>query len=129
MSKTTPTQRTLAHLRRNGLQAFIVERWIPIPGHPGGGVKKDMGGFADIIACGSGEIIAIQCTSGLQFSRHINKYRDSDDVMEAILAWVRSGGYFEIWGWRKLLAKRGGKAKVWRPRIERYAEEHLMEAV
>jgi hypothetical protein len=49
--KTKATQRSLAHLRRNGWQSAIVEKWIAPRGKMKFGVRVDVWGFGDILAC------------------------------------------------------------------------------
>jgi len=50
MAGLKPTQRTLRELRDQGRVVDICERWIINPKHPGGGFRKDMFGFIDLIA-------------------------------------------------------------------------------
>lgn len=117
----TPTQRTLKALREDGFLADIVERYISFGG-PGSsspsrnGVRKDLFGIFDILACAPGKgIIGIQCFS-TDWTGH---YRTLlEEKREECLFWLNSGGQIEMWGWRKLKVKRGGKAVRWTPRIE-----------
>jgi len=77
---TTPTQRSLAHFRKLGYWAEVVEKWVPMPGgppcpachrplpRPGGppGIRKDLFGWVDIVALDpvTGTLTFCQTTSG-----------------------------------------------------------------
>jgi len=70
-------------------------------------------------------IIGIQ-SCGQSFAAHRREMLESAEVYkdtgltkpEACLEWLKAGGKLELWGWRKVKVKRGGKAEVWRPRVE-----------
>jgi len=112
----TPTQRTLRELKRQGRIVDVCERWIMMPNHPGGGFRKDLFGFIDLIVLDSAKgIVGIQ-SCGQSYSAHIQKIMDSE-CTEYAIEWLRCGGLLELWGWRKLKIKRGGKATRWAPRI------------
>jgi len=49
--KTHATQRSLKRLRENGWTCAIVEKWIPPRGKMKFGVRQDVWGFGDILAC------------------------------------------------------------------------------
>ena len=120
----SPTQRTLRELRSQGRIVDVCERWIVNPRHPGGGFRKDLFGFIDLIALDSERgIVAIQ-SCGQSFKAHLDKIMDSE-CTEYAIEWLKCGGRIEVWGWRKLKKVRGGKAMVWRPRVK----EILMEDV
>ena len=125
MSKgLSATQRTLRALRNEGLLCEIVEKWVTVPGHPGGGFRKDYLGFIDIIALDASKmtqdqrsgIIGVQ-SCGQAFSPHLRKIMDSETTNN-VIEWLRCGGRLQLWGWRKLKLKRGGKAMRWKPRIQ-----------
>jgi hypothetical protein len=95
----------------------ICERWIPNPKHPGGGFRKDMFGFIDLIALDRDHgIIAIQ-SCGQSFAEHLRKIIAGDECRPLAIEWLLCDGKIELWGWRKVKVKRGGKAMVWKPRI------------
>jgi len=126
MAGLSPTQRTLKELRNLGRVVAITEKWQVIPNHPGGGIRKDLFGFIDLIALDAERgIVAIQ-SCGSSFSEHFRKITDSD-CTENVLEWLRCGGKLELWGWRRIKAKKGGKAMVWRPRIQEITEETIKE--
>lgn len=118
MKGLSPTQRTLRALREQGRVCAITERWNPHVPRPGGGkgVRQDLFQWIDVIAlCPEKGIVGIQST-GQAFAEHLRKMLDGDCTAN-VIEWLRCGGKVELWGWRKLLVKRGGKAKRWAPRI------------
>jgi len=106
----TPTQRTLAKLKADGYKAGIVERFIPRRN-----IRIDLFNIIDIIAIEPGEILGVQST-GSAFSEHWHKL--TEDKAQESYDWIKAGGILELWGWRKLKVKRGGKAMRWEPRIK-----------
>ena len=117
MAGLSPTQRTLRELRSQGRLADVCERWIVNPGHPGGGFRKDLFGFVDIIVLDPEQgFVAIQ-SCGQSFKAHIDKILNSE-ATEYVIEWLKCGGRVECWGWRKVKVKRGGKAERWSPRVQ-----------
>ena len=112
-----PTERTLKYLRDDGFICDMVERWIRNPKHPAGGFRRDLFGFADILAFkpDSPETMLVQ-SCGSDFAAHKRKIKEAPLASE----WLRHHKIMLI-GWRKLKKKRGGKQMVWRPRIETYS--------
>ena len=111
------TSRTLEYIRSQGWVADKVEQFNPYAGKFG--QRKDMFGFGDIVAMGENSIIAIQ-SCGQAFSEHNRKITEDEKVAPFALKWVQSGGRLMLIGWRKILKKRGGKLRVWAPRIKEY---------
>lgn len=114
----SPMERTLKVLRDRGLLPWIVERSIPTRPFP---TKQDFLHIIDVIAIDKKNTIGIQIC-GNDFKAHDRKicieYRDN------ALEWLANPHRtLELWGWRQLLVKRGGKAKVWTPRVKRYTKE------
>lgn len=111
----TPTQRTIRELKNNGMKCAIVEKWNPHVGPHG--IRQDLFGIIDIIALDPERgVIGVQCC-GSSFSAHYKKI--TAERAQETLDWLQTPGTkLEIWGWRKLKKKRGGKAMVWRPRIQ-----------
>ena len=100
---SSPTQRSLALLRKDGWTVCIVEKWVPQ-------ARKtiDAFGFGDCLACRPGDRISlIQTTSA---SNIMARYHKILSLPEAEV-WLRSGGLIFVHGW----AKRGGfgKRKLW----------------
>ncbi len=119
----TPTQRTLKELRDAGLTCGIVERWIPMG--QGKGFRKDLFGIIDIIAIGSEGVVGVQ-SCGQAFAAHKKKMIEEKAVESAL--WLSTPGTsLQLWGWRKIKKKRGGKLKIWAPRILEITLEMIKE--
>ncbi|GAH02053.1 unnamed protein product [marine sediment metagenome] len=116
MSKNT--ERTLKYLRNEGYIAEVVERFIAFP--PPHGHRKDFLGIIDIIAFNEVVTLGVQ-SCGQAFAAHLKKMNES----EMTPRWLESVDR-ELWliGWRKLKVKRGGKLKVWKPRIQIFEREN-----
>jgi hypothetical protein len=90
-TKTSPTQRSLAHLREQGYHCEIVEKWNSFTKQ-----RKDLWGWCDILAIRKGEVLAVQVTASAVSDR-IKKIMASDT-----LSLVRDAGIrIEVHGWRK----------------------------
>ena len=89
---TSPTQRTLAELRKRGYLAAVVERWNAYAK-----IRQDLWGLIDVIGVRDNETIAIQTTSGDHVAERVQKIADSDKA--PILR--RAGWSIVVWGWRK----------------------------
>ena len=104
MAKTSPTQRSLALLRKQGMTVAIVERWNAYTK-----TRQDLLGFADLLAIDplNEKIILVQTTSRSNQSARCRKIFDSEHAR----TWLKSGGLIVVHGW----AKQGprGKRKVW----------------
>ena len=100
----SPTQRTLAELRKRGYIAHIVEKWNPFAK-----IRQDFGGFADILAYKPEipGVLAIQTTSDSNIANRVAKSSQNSNLR----AWLASGASFEVWGWGRK-GKRG-KRKIW----------------
>lgn len=117
MAGLSPTQRTLKAMREQGRIVDVCERWVVNPKHPGGGFRKDLFGFIDLIVLDPEQgIIAIQ-SCGQSFKAHIDKIMDSECTQYVIEFLKCRSAHLELWGWRKVKLKRGGKAMRWKPRI------------
>lgn len=114
----TPTQRTLRELRGMGRLVGTVERWNPHVrrGDGGLGIRQDLFGFIDLIALDPARgIVGVQ-TTGQDFAGHLRKI--TEERAEPCIEWLRCGGVVELWGWRKIKVRRGGKAMRWAPRVK-----------
>ena len=107
-----PTERTLGYFRNRGYTCDMVERFIRNPKHPGGGFRKDFLGFGDILGFNKYETLLIQ-SCGSDFSAHRKKILDLSEP----LWWLNDNRRIILIGWRKVVKKRGGKLKIWKPRI------------
>ena len=101
---TSPTQRTLALLRKDGYSAAIVEKYNSF-------IKRrfDLWGFIDLVAIRSTEkgVLGIQATSGSNITARIKKSL----AIPELKVWLEAGNKFEVWGFSKKGAR--GKRKVW----------------
>ncbi len=109
----TPTQRTLAELRRLGYLAAVVEKW-----NPHAKVRQDLFGIVDVLAIGTpgepeipelGVTLAVQATTGSNVASRIDKLRASP----ALPRLLGAGWHVEVWGWRK-----SARTKRWELRRE-----------
>ncbi len=119
----SPTQRTLAALKAKGCIVGNVERFQRFAGKFG--VRQDLFGFIDLIALDvqGGTTIGVQST-GTSFSGHEHKILEECRALAAL--WLLCGNRLQLWGWRKLKKKRGGKATYWAPRVKEYSLEDFI---
>jgi hypothetical protein len=90
---SSPTQRTLAHLRAAGYPLVqVVEKWIPQARR-----RVDLYGIADVLAVGE-DIVAVQSTSGSNVSARVAKITES----EALPILRKAGIGVLVHGWRKV---------------------------
>ena len=87
----TPTQRSLAALRELGYLVEVVEKWNSFTR-----TRKDLWGWADLLAIRRGEVLAVQVTAQAVANR-VAKVTDSETIGRVREAGVR----VEIHGWRK----------------------------
>lgn len=90
---SSPTQRTLEHLRKTGCQLVaVVEKW-----NPHARIRQDLFGCVDVLAIRDGETIAVQATSGSNVASRVAKVTDSP----ALPAMREAGWRVLVHGWRK----------------------------
>lgn len=103
---TSPTQRTLAWLRKQGYTAAVVERW-----NPHAKVRQDLFGFVDIVSIHPQiqGLSGIQCTTTGHIPDRVRKILAEPRAK----AWLTAGLSIHVIGW----SKRGprGKRKLWEP--------------
>jgi len=111
----SPTARTKNFFELQGAAVAIVEKWIPIPKHPGGGIRKDAWG-ADMLVRQGSLLMAVQSTSGSIHAHRVEKCLANPEIVN----WLHTGVGFYIYSW----AKRGprGKRKVWTPKVTQLIE-------
>lgn len=101
--RTSPTQRSLKHLRNQGFHAQVVEKVVPYKF-----IKIDLFGWIDLVAVKPGEpITGVQTTTGPHVAHRIGKARGN----VALEAWLQAGGRLAVHSWRKRGPR--GKRKVW----------------
>ena len=94
----SPTQRTLALVRKQGFVAQVVEHVVPRTF-----IRRDLFNIIDILAINANHTIGIQTTSGSNVSARIKKAIES----EQLRLWLSSPDRrFLIHGWRKLKSSR-----------------------
>lgn len=107
---TSPTQRTLALLRKGGWPLVaITERWNSFAK-----CRNDLYGFIDVLACKGDLTLAVQTTTGDNVSHRFDRMR----YLPAVVHWLQSPSrHLVIHGW----SKRGerGKRKTWTCRVVR----------
>lgn len=114
MAALSPTQRTLRALRERGLVSAIVEKFNA---HVGPfGIRQDLFGIIDVLALDPETgVIGVQST-GQDFAGHKRKLLEERN--QECRDWLATPGTtLELWGWRKVKLKRGGKAMRWKPRV------------
>lgn len=106
--KTSPTQRSLAHLRKIGWTAAITEHW-----NPHAFIRQDLFGFADLLCLKAGEPhLIVQTTSGNNAAARVTKILAEPKAR----LWLETGGTIVVHGWAKRGAR--GKRKLWTLREE-----------
>lgn len=108
MAKTSPMQRTLEVIKKNETKYWIVEIYKTWAKR-----KVDLFNIIDLLVLDDG-FLGIQ-VCGTDWAPHVRKLMG--DESENTRAWLENQGRLELWGWRKIKKKRGGKAMVWKPRI------------
>ena len=89
---TSPTARSLTHLREAGYLAEVVEKRIPRVF-----ITRDLFGFLDILAIREGEVLGVQVTSGSNVSARIRKIAEHENIGAVRKAGIR----ILVHGWRK----------------------------
>uniref|UniRef100_A0A6M3KZ45 Uncharacterized protein n=1 Tax=viral metagenome TaxID=1070528 RepID=A0A6M3KZ45_9ZZZZ len=122
MAGLSPTQRTLKAMREQGRLCGIVERFNHYAGPYG--TRQDLFGFIDIICIDPVDgIIGVQ-SCGQAFSEHAKKM--TEERNEEMFEWLKHAKV-ELWGWRKVLLRRGSTAVRWKPRVmDFWLEEGMM---
>lgn len=90
---SSPTQRTLKHLRDAGYPLVqVVERW-----NPHARIRQDLFGIIDVVAVGE-DIVGVQATSASNVSKRIAKITESP----ALPILRKAGIRVLVHGWRKV---------------------------
>jgi len=100
----SPTSRSLAHLRKLGFTAQVVEKFNYFTKQ-----RKDLFGCIDIIAIHPEQkrILGVQATSLSNIQSRVKKSEEEPMLQ----TWFAAGGLFQVHGWGKKGAK--GKRKLW----------------
>ena len=102
----SPTQRTLALLRKEGGLVQVVEKW-----NPHSRTRHDLFGLFDVLRISGEDVIGVQACAGASFSARVKKLMDSPALVE----WLASSHRWAvIHAWRKVGLR--GKRKLWQVR-------------
>lgn len=104
---TTPNQRSKDLLEAEGFSVALVERY-----NSWSRTRHDLFGFADLLAVGHGQTLAIQATS----DSNVAARRKKLSACEAVPLCLAAGWKIEVHGW----AKRG---RYWRVRRVQHSQE------
>ncbi len=89
---SSPTQRTLAEMRKRGFLCAVVEKFNSFTK-----TRNDLFGFIDILCIAEGSIIGVQATSDDNLSKRVVKINTHENI-----AAVRASGIkILVQGWRK----------------------------
>ena len=94
----SPTERSIAALKKGGYLVAIVEKFNPHVGPYG--IRQDLFGFGDLLALRQGEILLVQTTSGSNLAARVTKIMSHVNFPLV----VASGMKVRVHGWRKLKA-------------------------
>lgn len=90
---SSPTQRTLKHLRDAGYPLVqVVERW-----NPHARIRQHLFGIIDVVAVGE-DIVGVQATSASNVSKRVTKITESP----ALPILRKAGIRVLVHGWRKI---------------------------
>ncbi len=108
----------------------LLENLLLIKPDRTGGVRRDMGGFADIIAIHpqATGCLAIQTTTKKKISGHLREYRRDKDVRANILLRLQTGNQLFFHGWHKieiLNKTKVGTHSRWRCEIQRVTADDM----
>lgn len=102
----SPTARSLAHLRKHGAIAAVVERYNSFSRK-----RTDLFGFIDIVALDDQPgVLGVQSTTVSNQSARVAKIQ-SQELAVAVRWWLRAGNRIVVHGWAKRGAR--GKRKTW----------------
>ncbi len=89
---STPTQRSLKHMRDQGYLCEVTERWNPFAK-----IRQDLFNFVDILCIKDGKTVAVQTTSYSNISARIKKIQGLDSYPI-----IKSAGWeIVVHGWKK----------------------------
>ena len=99
MASTSPTQRTLAALRKEGYLPAVVEKF-----NHHTKTRNDLYGLGDVLAIRWDSTVLVQCTSGSNGANRVAKAMGEGEAN--LRAWLaNTSRHFEVQAWRKLKGK------------------------
>ena len=102
-------QRTLAVLKQDDLKYWRVEIWNHFMKR-----RIDLLNIIDLLVFNTGSILGLQIC-GSDLASHKKKIMETEQANT--ITWLETDAFLQVWAWRKLKKKRGGKATFWKPRI------------
>ena len=99
---TSPTQRSLKQLRKDGWVCQVVERWCAFSRR-----RVDLYGGIDVLCIREGETLGVQACAGASTAARLTKLLAEPKLR----TWVAAGNRLEVWGWR--IVKRGLPKPTW----------------
>ena len=90
---TSPTQLTLAKMRKDGYLAWITEHWDSFSRK-----RRDLWTFCDVLCVRDSEVVAVQCTSYTNISARVKKIQECEYTPDVRKAGIR----IVVQGWRKV---------------------------
>lgn len=103
VAPVTPQQRSTHALRDAGYTVQVVEQTIRAPGRT---FKRDLWGFADLLAIRTDEVLAVQVTSSSNLAARVRKITESEHLPAVRAAGIR----IEVHGWVK--RKEGWQCRI-----------------
>jgi hypothetical protein len=88
----SPTQRTLAEMRKRGYYADVTEKW-----NPWARIRQDLFGVIDVLCLGDKEVVGVQATSASNISARVNKIAEHENTAALRKAGVR----LLVHGWKR----------------------------
>ena len=89
---SSPTQRSKAHLEKQGYRVAIVEHWNAFAR-----IRQDLFGVVDLLCLRGSETLAVQTTSASNMSARVKKIAESDAIAD-----IRAAGWgVVVHGWKK----------------------------
>lgn len=89
---SSPTQRSKAHLEKQGYRVAIVEHWNAFAR-----IRQDLFGIVDLLCLRGTETLAVQTTSAGNMSSRVRKIIESPAISD-----LRAAGWgIVVHGWRK----------------------------
>ena len=116
---SSPTVRTMALMKKAGYRIGVVERFIKAGRF---GIRKDLFGFIDLIAVKAAQagVVGVQTTSGSNFSAHVHKILDNQEIRSNAVAWLKAGNRIFLHGWRKA----GPASQLVRRQISAFVDQY-----
>lgn len=90
---TSPTQLTLAKMRKDGYLPWVTETWNSFARK-----RQDLWTFCDVLCVKDSEVLAVQCTSYDNISARVKKIGECEYTEQVRKANIR----IVVQGWRKV---------------------------